>query len=352
MIYINGRFLLQKQTGVNRFAYEICKAMLSLGAEFVILCPYGDIEDCYDVSTFKIIHCGWGTSHLWEQLSLPIVWKRINGHNILLNFTGIGPIAVKQKVITIHDLAFIENPAWYSRKYVMLYKLMTPWSAATSKHILTVSEFSKGEIVRHLNIPAEKITVVHNAVASKFSVGEACCRNKANYILAVSSIDPRKNFARLLKAFMKMHETEMKLYVIGGKSNVFASSKDSQFENNDRIVWLGRVTDEELVEYYRNASCFVYPSLYEGFGIPPLEAMACGIPVVVSDIPPHREVCGDAALYVDPLDEVDIATKIQTFINDVSLRDKMINCALGRCSSFSWEESARKILDMVISQMS
>lgn len=348
MIYINGRFLLQEQTGVNRFAYEICKAMFSLGIDFTILFPRGKVKECYDISQFKAIQCGFGTSHVWEQFSLPFVWIRIKGEKKLLNFTSVGPVVIKQKVITIHDLAFIENPSWYSRKYVMLYKIMTPWSAKTSKHILTVSEFSKREIMRHLNIPAERISVVHNAVSSIFTKGEVDNSNKKNYILAVSSIDPRKNFVRLLKAFEKLHDKELKLYVIGGKSNVFSSSQDLQLNNNDRVIWLGHVSDQELLEYYRNTSCFVYPSLYEGFGIPPLEAMACGAPVVVSDIPPHREVCGDAALYTNPLDEDDIAEKIQIILEDKHLRNKKMSCAFERCSHFSWEKSAKKVINRAV----
>lgn len=346
MLYVNGRFLLQKQTGVNRFAYEICNAFVAMGVDFVLLCPRGDIDACYDVSKFMIVRCGWGNSHIWEQLALPLYWRGLKGDRLLLNFTSLGPVAIKQKVITIHDLAFIENPAWYSRLYVMVYKLLTPWSAATSRHILTVSDFSKGEIMRHLGVAEGKITVVYNAAARMFMEHKPEIVKKERYILAVSSIDPRKNFGMLLKAFARLNVRGLKLFVIGGHNAVF-SSLDGISDNDCRVTWLGRVSDDELLNYYRNATCFVYPSVYEGFGIPPLEAMACGTPVVVSDIPPHREVCGDAALFANPNDETDIANKIEQLMNDRCLCEKMTELGFERCKKFAWEKSAAKVLDIV-----
>lgn len=129
--------------------------------------------------------------------------------------------------------------------------------------------------------------------------------------MVVSSIDPRKNFSTLLKAFTQIKDKELKLYIVGGQANIYSTSIKELCNNipTDRIKWLGRVTDSELKEYYANAHAFIYPSIYEGFGIPPLEAMACGTPTIVSDIPPLQEVCGEASLYVSPLDVEDIAKK-------------------------------------------
>lgn len=308
MIYINGRFLLQEQTGVNRFAYELCKALRKSGIVFVLLCPYGDIKNCYDTTEFSIKRCGWGKSHVWEQLFLPFFFFMTQGKNLLVNFTGIGPIAIKSKIMTIHDLGFMINPKWYSVSYIFLYKTLTPLSVATSLKVLTVSEFSKNEIIRLLHVEKDKIAVIYNAVSSSFTQLDTSHENSAKgekYILAVSSIDPRKNFETLLKAFSILKDTDMKLYIIGGQNRIYSTSVEELSANisSERIKWLGRVTDTELKQYYKNTSCFVYPSLYEGFGIPPLEAMSIGVPVVVSDIPSIREVCGDAALYANPLDE-------------------------------------------------
>lgn len=352
MIYINGRFLLQEQTGVNRFAYELCLALAVRGRDFVLLCPHGEIKECYDVSLFSVRRCGAGQSHIWEQLFLPFSFHCLRGRNILINFTGIGPILVRNKIMTIHDLAFIVNPKWYSSSYTLLYKMLTPISAITSKKILTVSEFSKSEIMRLLSVSEDKIAIVYNAVSSVFHRNtdekiKSPVHDK--YILAVSSIDPRKNFITLLKAFTLMDDPNVKLYIVGGQASIYSTSIDELFSpvSNDRIKWMGRVSDAKLKEYYSNAVCFVYPSLYEGFGIPPLEAMSCGTPTIVSDIPPIREVCRDAALYVNPLDERDVAEKMTLLVSDTALQEKLRCAGYERCKSFDWGKSADVLFDVL-----
>ena len=356
MIYINGRFLLQEQTGVNRFAYELCRALTVNGKTFVLLCPHGEIKKCYDVSSFRIKKCGIGHSHIWEQLSLPFSFHLMRGKNILVNFTGIGPVLVRNKIMTIHDLAFMVNRKWYSSSYAFLYNMLTPISAVTSKKILTVSKFSKKEIMRLLPVKEDKIAIVYNAVSPIFqgytdlSTGSASATYD-KYILAVSSIDPRKNFITLLKAFALMDNPSVKLYIAGGQASIYSTSIDELcgLVSNDRIKWLGRITDEKLKEYYSNAVCFVYPSLYEGFGIPPLEAMSCGTPTLVSDIPPIREVCGDAAVYANPLDEKDIAEKMALLISDTTLQKKLRSAGRERCKLFDWKESANVLYSVIMS---
>ena len=165
MIYVNGRFLLQNLTGVNRFAYELCRAWAQMGIPFTLCCPPGPIKGCYDVSHFNIVVYGWGKSHVWEQLSLPLWFSRIKGEKVLVCFTGLGPLLVRKKIMTIHDLAFMANPDWYSRPYRTWYRMMTPLCASTSMKILTVSEFSKSEIMRRLSMDDEKIRVIYNAVS-------------------------------------------------------------------------------------------------------------------------------------------------------------------------------------------
>lgn len=349
MIYINGRFLLQEQTGVNRFAYELCRALREIGIDFTLLCPHGDIKECYDVVGFNLKRCGRGHSHVWEQLFLPFFFNKIKGEKILINFTGIGPVAVKRKIMTIHDLAFMVNPKWYSFVYALLYRLLTPLSAYTSMKILTVSEFSKNEIMRFLSVRSEKIEVIYNAVSPFFKIPVSHKPTNKKYILAVSSIDPRKNFAMLLQAFSMLSDDTVELYIVGGQNAIYATSIKELCENipAGKIKWLGRVTDSELKSLYANALCFVYPSLYEGFGIPPLEAMACGAPTIVSDIPPIREVCGDASLYINPLDKKDIAEKISLLVSNEKLRNQLREKGDKRCLQFDWVASAQKLCTVI-----
>lgn len=350
MIYVNGRFLLQNMTGVNRFAYELCKAWLQMRIPFILCSPPGKIKDCYDISRFNIVVCGCGKSHVWEQLFLPLWFKRIRGKKILICFTGLGPLVVRKKIMTIHDLAFMANPSWYTFGYRLWYRLMTPLCAATSLRILTVSKFSQSEIIQRLSINSEKISVIYNAVSSLFDIqgnddglNERLTTEK--YILAVSSIDPRKNFSMLLKAFSYVKDKSIKLYIVGGQGSIFSTSIVELCEKNssERIKWLGRVSDVELKWYYAHALCFVYPSLYEGFGIPPLEAMSCGVPTIVSAIPVLEEICGNAALYVNPYDEKDIANKINILVNDKKLRCELIEKGYKRCLAFNWRNSAESL---------
>ena len=296
MIYINGRFLTQPMTGVERYAYNMCKAMAEQQLSFTIVCPQATIQACYDISHLKIVHYGRGNSHLWEQCILPFFFLNKKNY-VVLSFTGLGTILIRNKVMTIHDLSFLENPKWFSRAYYWWYKLMTPLAIKTSRHILTVSEFSKREIIRvYPFLQEQDVTVVYNAADnSLFRPLSQVPAPTERFALAVSSLDPRKNFNRLIEAFEDI--PDCKLYIVGTRHRVF---REGQNHQSDNLHYLGRVSDAELVRLYNQAACFIFPSLYEGFGLPPIEAQSCGCPVLVSDIPVLREVCGDTATYFDP----------------------------------------------------
>ena len=239
-IYINGRFLTQPMTGVERYAYNMCKAMAEQQLSFTIVCPKGTIQNCYDVSGLKIVHYGWGNSHLWEQCVLPFFFVGKKNY-VVMSFTGLGSILVRNKMMTIHDLSFLENHNWFSKAYYWWYKIMTPLAVKTSRHILTVSEFSKREILRFYPFLKEQdITVVYNATdETLFRPLLEVEEPREHFALAVSSLDPRKNFARLIEAFQDI--PDCKLYIVGSSHRVFGESQENQ---GDNIRYLGRVSDE------------------------------------------------------------------------------------------------------------
>ena len=346
-IFINGRFLTQPMTGVNRYAYNVCKSMAALGQPFTLVCPKTEFQDCYDISGLNIVRFGFGNSHFWEQLMLPLFFVGKRDY-MLLCFTGLGPILVRRKIMTVHDLAFIENPAWYSRAYHVLYKFLTPLSVKTSRHIITVSEFSKSEILRFYPfMKPSQISVVYGAVDKKIFSHPGCQETASAepFALTVSSIDPRKNFSRLIEAFKDIPEA--KLYIVGSYNRVF-SEKNNISGSTENIKFLGRVNDDELIRLYQTASCFIFPSIYEGFGLPPLEAMACGCPVLASDIPVEREVCGDAALLFDPYDVKSIRETIRYFFDHIEqLRPTLKSKESERYKAFSFEKSAKEIIHIV-----
>lgn len=337
VIYINGRFLSNPMTGINRFAYELCKASSRL-FEFTIIAPNGRILPEYDIRGLNIIEYGRLKSHLWEQISLPLFLSTKKNY-ILLNFSGLGPLLNKSKITTIHDVSFLHNPGWFSKGYYLFYKILTPLIIKTSRAILTVSEFSKSEILKYYDVTPEKIHVVYNAV-TKALENSTSDNQKEKYILTVGSLDPRKNFKTLIRAFSDERLKHLELRIVGGTNRVFGEL-GYDMQNSPNIKFLGRISDEELRNQYRNAHLFILASLYEGFGIPPLEALGNGCPIALSDIPVFHEIFEDAAVYFNPTDVNDIIGAIlKSYNNSMSPSVDTPNKVLKK---FSWNRSAKKI---------
>ena len=347
MLYINGRFLTQPMTGVERYAYKMCQALNAIGQPFTVVCPHADIQPCYDVNNFHIIRFGRGGSHLWEQCVLPFFFLTKRDY-LIVSFTGLGSILICHKVMTVHDLSFLENPSWFSKAYCWWYKVMTPLAVRTSQAVITVSEFSKREILRFYPfLQPERIHVVYGAVdTERFRCQTSSITpptTSAPFVLAVSSLDPRKNFPRLVQAFH--HVRDCSLCIVGSHNRVFTDDAGAN-RTAANIKYLGRVSDDELVSLYNQASCFIFPSLYEGFGLPPLEAMACGCPVLVSDIPVLREVCGTAAQYFNPLDPDDILRTITQYLAQADvIKEKMRQQGFANVARFSWQQSAKNLIE-------
>ncbi len=345
-IYINGRFLLQTPTGVQRYAYEMCMALQQCGVNFVIICPrHGKINDAYDITNLAILRYGIGSSHFWEQLVLPIFFIG-KQNDLLVSFTGLGSILVRNKIMTVHDVSFLVCKEWFSKAYYLYYKPMTWLSIRTSKRIITVSEFSKHEILRFYPfLMDDRVVVVYNAADSdKFSNKSSVGSSDSPYCLAVSSLDPRKNFSRLLEAFRDIRGCTLK--IVGGANKVF--SQQPSYSSSSNVQFLGRVSDADLVELYRNAEAFIFPSLYEGFGLPVVEAMSVGCPVLASDIPVLHEVCGDAAMYFNPTDSVDMQRIIRNYLeNSDQQRPAMVAKGRANIVRFSWQQSARLLIELI-----
>lgn len=346
MLYINSRFLTQNLTGVQRFGFEISKQLAVKRDDVQGLVNISSIRANYPIGqNYPLINVGKGTGHLWEQYDLPLFLKK-KGNPLLLGLCSTGPLLYKNQIVTIHDLAFL-NSSWHSFAFRNSYKTFLPILANKSKHVLTVSEFSKSELKQHFGIPEEKITVIYNA---PFKVSEsnnltAPLLPEKPYILSVGSIDPRKNLKRLIKAFCKLNNPDILLLLIGANNQIFTKDKElyELLENNKNIALLGYKTDAELKYYYENALFFIYPALYEGFGLPPIEAMSFGCPVIVSERTSLPEVCGKAALYCDPENIDDIHEKISYLLANHSIRNSMIEPGRLQAAKFSWEQSVNKL---------
>ncbi len=348
MFVVNGRYLTQKATGVHRYAFEICNKLHEMGVDFHVAIPQ-EIHPDY-MFTFKTVKCGSLQTHAWEQISLPRYLKKI-GNPLLISFTGCGPLFYRNQIMTIHDVSHERYPEWFSKNYYRYYHFMMPRIGKKAHAVLTVSEFSKNEIVDTLGIDPKKIHVVHSNVPFHNKPTEDEILNfrrdasTDKYILAVSSMDPRKNFERLVTAFNKIEDKSVKLYIIGMSFKAF-NTPDLQKLIGENVYLPGYISDDTLQNMYQNALLSIYPSLYEGFGLPPLEAMTFGCPAINSDIPALREVSEDAALYVDPYDVDDIASKIERLLNDEALRKHLQIKGLEQVKKYSWEKSARQVYEL------
>jgi len=339
-IYINARFLTQKLTGVQRFAYEISKNLsVILKDRIVLIVPKSSkILSCYK-RDFIIKRVGVNKGHIWEQIDLFIFLKN-KKNPLLLNLTNSGPILYSNQVSTVHDISFYFNKDWYPLMYRILYKFITPRLIEKSFKIITVSEFSKKTISEYFKINKNKIIVVNNAVSLNIHEKNIVSLSE-KYLLFVGASSKRKNLKNVLKAFSEISLKGLKIKIVGLGSSY---NQNNKLFNNKNIEILNNINDEMLINLYSNAQMLIFPSFYEGFGIPPLEAMNFNCPVIASDIPVFREIYKDAALYVDPSSINEIKNAILELFNNENLRLKQVKLGLIQSQKYSWKKSADKLI--------
>jgi glycosyltransferase involved in cell wall biosynthesis len=347
MATVNARFLTQQITGVQRYAIELSLRLRQLDPSIEFVCSKNIVQhEIFEQLNVKII--GKTTGHLWEQTDLP-QYLRKNGGPLLLNLCNTAPVFYRNKIIVIHDVAFKVYPETYDKTFLCWYNFLTPNIIRTSRHIVTVSDFSKREIMRFYKAPETKISVVYNAVNDSFRPVYDPDLQRQDYFLAVSSLNYRKNLIATLDAFsiVSAKNKKVKLFLTGDlNTRGFAKIDISKYLHNPQIIILGRVSDEQLIRYYSNARGFLYPSLYEGFGIPPLEAQRCGCPVLVSAASCLPEVFGNSVLYCDPF-SVDSITVNMLNLLDANIREALSNEGKQNVKRFSWQRSASTVLKII-----
>jgi glycosyltransferase involved in cell wall biosynthesis len=259
-------------------------------------------------------------------------------------------------VVTVHDISFVAHPEWFSDRDLRVLSLTVPWSMRRAARIVTVSELCRAEIIAHYRLPEDRVVAIPNAAGpaaqplGKAEAGEELAQLGLDpnrpYLLAVGNLQPRKNLARLIEAFRRLPAggLEVDLVIVGPRhfqgEQVLAAGREA----GDRVHFTGYLDDRQLAACYRRAEAFVFPSIFEGFGIPALEAMAHGIPVASSRGGALPEVCGAAALYFDPLDVDSIEEAVRRVLTDDELRASLVHAGHERERGFSWHRSAEQTL--------
>jgi len=291
---------------------------------------------------------------LREQALLPIEMNA--GRPDLLHYPSFNMPLLNGRpyVVTIHDLIYLDRDSCPSMSAHMYARFMFKRAVKTARRIITVSEYTKSGIVRRLGVAPDKITVIHNGVSASYRPPSARTRErvlsrygiKDEFIFYAGNHQPRKNLMRLVDAFAGMKDTNLRL-VLAGKVDPRRAELYNAVRNkglNDRVLFIGEVPEDDLPALYSGAVAFAFPSLAEGFGFPPLEAMACGAPVVSSNVTSLPEVVGDAGVMVDPLDTGSIKEGLEKVIGSPTLRSELREKGLERVKKFTWEAAAEKTL--------
>lgn len=340
MIVINARFLTQPITGVQRYAIEISKRLRHnyTENELCFISPKNIIHNEV-ASQLKVQISGRFTGHIWEQFELPLL---VDKHDLLINLCNTAPILIRNKIVTIHDLAYHFDDGWYSKKFKAFYSFLIPRIFQSSLKIVTVSNTVKSEMLNHFkNIPSKKIVVISCALASEFSDNFTNTLKDKKILLTVGSMDPRKNLTNLIKAFDFVNDKGIVLKIVGGGAKSFKKNKNTPY-NNRQIEFLGRVNDEELKLLYHKAYAFIFPSFYEGFGIPPLEALHSDCILLGSDIPVFREIYQKNMIYFDPQRPKSIAEKIDFVFGNADQAEVFLEGKNKILSKYSFDDSSEK----------
>lgn len=343
-LYVNGRFLTGTFTGVQRYGCELLRELdlilqdLKGSIQVEILVPRG-ARDLPAYRAMAIRPVGILRGHMWEQLELPLYCRG----EILFTPTSAAPLLHRRNVVTIHDAAIFSAPEGYSWRYRMWYRVLGLVLCRRALKVLTVSKFSKQELLRWCCSDESRIAVTYESgeharrISPDRSILERFSLVSGSYILAVGSNNPNKNFRVLAQVLPYLQHLNYQVAIAGNHDDrVFRSTVAGM----DGVKQLGYVTDAELRALYEGAVCFVFPSLYEGFGLPPLEALSLGCPVAVSNRTSMPEVLEGLAVFFDPDDPEDIARKIVEAAESRHAQVADDEAQLRQLAQFSWKTCA------------
>ena len=363
---VDGRFLTQALSGVQRYGRELCRTLDEAleqdardagsraevaGLEVTLLTPrLADVPPPY--RHLRIVEVGRLHGHAWEQLELPYYARRFD---LLFCPGNVAPIASlwgrTPVVVTVHDLAFRYHPETVTPRFRRLYELVVPQVLGRAERVITVSEAERRLMLQFFPDADKRLVAVANGGPAAATEAGADPGDpsppEGPYLLYVGVLNHRKNVNGLVAASKRLLEDrpDLSAVFVGARANAFAPVDLG--EADPRVILTGPVSDAALAEFYRRASVTLFPSLHEASGLPPVEAMAHGCPVVVSDIPALRERCGDAALYCDPHDVGSIVAATEQVLDDEELATTLVERGLQRSTHYTWERCLAETLRVI-----
>ncbi len=353
-IAINGRFLTQRASGVQRFAAEAIKAIDALlDSDYSALKGHVELlvpQQAHDfpLKNIPLRRVGLSSGYAWEQFEFPLHARGA----LLLNLCMLGPLAVRHQIVVVHDATVEALPENFSPTFNAAYKFIIPRLCQRADLIVTVSEFSRREIARWYGGNVAAMPVCYEggdhimAAPADLGVLQRLSLRDRKFFLGVGVDSANKNIKSVVAAFHKAKLSDVALVLTGAREpRIFG-----EFDLTDSldVHQVGFVSDAELRALYENALALVFPSFYEGFGLPPLEAMTCGCPVIISEQPALLEVCGGAALHCDAHDNDAIMRHMQTIAGDAALRERLAAAGRARAQRFTWAATGRALLDLCL----
>lgn len=357
-IAVDARPLSVPATGISRYCRELLLRLVNSPHEWFLYTDRPFIESFPHRPNVHIRHGSVNRrlfSTPFAQLMFP-VWARKDQIELFWSPRHHLPVMLHssiKKVVTVHDLVWVKHPETMTRFGSVLERCLMPWSVKVSSRVICPSSSTASDMVEKFNVAEQKLRVIHSAGAASNKIDCDCSLHigkvKKPYMLFVGTMEPRKNLKRVLQAFsgLVLKKSEHQLYLVGGDGwgNENLEELILKLGISEKTSVLGRLSDQELWYLYANADILVMPSLYEGFGLPLVEAIEFHVPVITSNVSSMPEVAGDAGLLVDPLSVVEIQQAMERLCTDRALHQRLSENAKARAELFSWDISAQKTLD-------
>jgi glycosyltransferase involved in cell wall biosynthesis len=336
-IAINARYSSRRITGVERYAHEVTSCLLARNTEprLLSLKPDRRVQGL--------------AGHIWEQFFLPQKLKELD---LLWSPANTGPLAVDRQVVVIHDLSAIEHPEWFKPSFALWYQFLLPRLVRRVRRVIVNSQFTKQRVLEVCRVPETQVVMIPGGVNRDHfrprppeEILRVCKKYgiSGDYLLTVGTIEERKNHASLFRAWegIASRHKKLALVVAGDEGKVFRNNQLPVPPQGVKLV--GYVEDQDLPAIYSGAQALLFISLYEGFGLPILEAMSCGVPVIASHTSAIPEVVGDAGMFVELNAPEEIESRIEMLLADPAQRQGLIQKGLNRAREFSWTRTAEAI---------